>query len=78
MLTCNIVIIINFPFGTMENLLFLGVPILKHIMVLCMNLKLNQDKYQKVPSKNTVNIREYKTRPVRIQDSLPESALTVI
>ena len=24
---------INFPFGTMENLLFLGVPILKHITV---------------------------------------------
>ena len=26
--------IINFPFGKMENLLFLGVPILKHITVL--------------------------------------------
>ena len=25
--------IINFPFGTMENLLFLGVAILKHITV---------------------------------------------
>ena len=24
---------INFPFGTMENLLFLGVPILQHITV---------------------------------------------
>ena len=26
---------INFPFGTMENLLFLGVPICKHITVYC-------------------------------------------
>ena len=26
--------IINFSFGTMKNLLFLGVPILKHITVL--------------------------------------------
>ena len=28
----------NFPFATMENLLFLGVPILKHIRILSVNI----------------------------------------
>ena len=33
--------IINFPFGTNGNLLFIGVPILKHITVLGVILEIN-------------------------------------